>query len=118
MNSSMTLDDATKQRAAALALDVCRALDDCGCPQPTRVEWRAGDRSGEHVAWREDGCCADGWTLYADGTCVWSDEYGGYENIDVPAAEALWSMGLALDAITADAVVRADAAREPYGGCR
>lgn len=98
------LDDATKQRAETLALDVCRALADCGCPQPTRVEWRTGEPRAEHVVWHEDGCCADGWTLYADGSCVWSSEYGGYENVDVTAVETLLAMGLVLYEITAEAV--------------
>jgi hypothetical protein len=102
------LDDATKQRAEALALEACRELAaaaaDFDPPQPTRVEWRTGERDPHEVVWRESGGYADGVELWQNGTCEWSDEYGAMEDIDVPSAEALWALGLALYEITPDAV--------------
>jgi hypothetical protein len=97
-----------KQRAEALALEACRELAAAtpgfDSPQPTRVERRTGERDGAHVALHEKGGYADGVELWQNGTCEWSDEYGAMEDIDVPSAEALWALGLALYEITPDAV--------------
>lgn len=85
------------QRAEELAREACRALRAYGCPQPERVVWRVGYRMlpGD-FAWRLRGP----YGVQRDGAASFPGGVVG----PVRSVAALWKMGLALDAITPDAV--------------
>ena len=85
------------QRAEELAREACHTLREYGCQQPTRVVWRVGYRMlpGD-FAWRLRGP----YGVQRDGAASFPG--GGVG--PVRAVAELWRMGLALDAITADAV--------------
>ena len=91
------------QRAEELARAACHALREYGCPTPERVVWRVGSRSpSDAVLWRARGLVV----VSVRGVVL----VGGRLDVRpdrrvVVAAEALWTSGLALDRITADAVV-------------
>ena len=99
-------------RAETLARDAYAALREYGCPQPERVVWRVGERreTKDRVlahAWVSGSAeqilsCEGRWYAGStrDGIVIRKRSWAG----DVGAACALWKMGLALDAITADAV--------------
>ena len=101
------------QRAEELARAACHALREYGCPTPERVVWRVGSRSpSDAVLWRARGLVV----VSVRGVVL----VGGRLDVRpdrrvVVAAEALWTSGLALDRITADAVV---VVVPPVGGVR
>lgn len=92
------------QRAEELAREACHALAQYGCPTPDRVVWRVGSRSpANDVLWRSD--TSNRAVVSVRGAVL----VGGRLDVRpdrrvVAAAEALWTSGLALDAITDDAV--------------
>ena len=75
-----------------------RRLRPWGAPQVERVVWRVGPRpTVDHAAWRGSRAA-----LSHRGVLIGHADHGHSGPID--AACALWDEGLALDAITADAV--------------
>ncbi len=94
------------QRAEELAPAACHALREYGCPTPDRVVWRVGDRGPAHrEVYARDVGYPGGIMLCANGSCIAEAPAGNVCSIDARAARELWTMGLALDAITPDAVV-------------
>lgn len=84
-------------RAEEYALEAPARLREYRCPQPQRVAWRVGERGtpGAVVFTR-------GLTMLARSGRIFIN--GRLDGRAASSAEALWQMGLALDAITADAV--------------
>ena len=98
------------QRAEELAREACHTLREYGCPQPDRVVWRVGhpqpakevlvvlcpwEKNNETSTW-----------VGVDGVLHDTRWYCGApkSKLTIGPASSLWDSGLALDAITADAV--------------
>lgn len=93
-----SLGPAAILRAEELAREAVRRLRQWGAPQVERVVWRVGARPiVDHAAWRSSRAA-----LSHSGVLIGHADHGHSGPID--AACALWDEGLALDAITADAV--------------
>jgi hypothetical protein len=95
-------------RAETLAREACAALREHGCPQPERVVWRVGKRRE-----RDDKSIPLAWWAREGGAKVSMADVLSVDGIWYPAkgpetwqhaTRELWVDGLALDAITADAV--------------
>ena len=103
------------QRAEELAREACLALREYGCPAPQRVVWRVGSFRRYDTVWSRDVRKTETMVLVRDGRFDVPDGFGRIMRHIILPAEALWTSGLALDAITPDAVV---VVVPPVGGVR
>ena len=104
------------QRAEELARAACAALREYGCPTPERVVWRVAPKFHRYdTVWSRDVRKAETMVLVRDGRFDVPDGFGRIVRHIILPAEVLWLDGLALDAITADAV---RIVAPPVGGVR
>lgn len=90
--------------AEELAREACRTLREYGCPQPERVVWRVAPKFHRYdTVWSRDVRRGETMVLVRDGRLDVPLGFGQIKRHIILPVEALWEMGLALDAIT-DAV--------------